>query len=459
MIKKLIIPIVLCSVFSQVSAVESRNVVRLDSALSNEITLYPDKGLINQSFEVLPASNGILLLEGFGYGRREAGFQIEYRKGNKSYRPEKTRWWPGDIKRDNLYGMIVGRGVELIGGGLNVPVQGKLLAYDFGIALVKGTNGREYIVDLSDRNGVRLASRESVFAEKIYADQMMVDFGQQKPDGLLILSYLSSLLGYSSQYQFMQEENGKGWLKQYIVIRNDSDIDFKDAQVWLASGDASEPRVNHTSKAMGLQASVSAMESRGSERVGEVLVTKIAGATSITPNSNLQMMQYQQDDIQFEKRYVLDVRRHGRNYGKQTFELERPNLMLRFKADADLMPGWVQMYDNSRQDLALFSGSAWLPKTIKGDYVVFNVGEALAVRVKRKKVDSMQKGDELHVYWRVIIYNDKKEVVSFRLSDSDRRLLKFDNVKGGQLEGVSVIELKVPASGQKEMTYNAIYGR
>jgi len=452
-IKKLIIPLVLFLSFSQFCAADDRDIVKFDNSLSNEITLYPGKGLVKQTFEALPASDGILLLEGFCYGRREGGFQVEYRNGSKSYRPEKTRWSPGKIDRDSLYGMMVGRGVELIGGGVNVPVPGKLLIYDAGIGLVKGNNGREYIVDLSDANGMRLASREPVLAEKSYADQVFVDFGQQKPEGILMISYISSLLGYSSQYQFRKDENGKGWLKQHIVIRNDSNVDFKDSQVWLVSGDTKAMQTNYGNKR--LNGFASTMEARGSERVGEMLVTQITSMTHITPNSNLQMMQYQQDDIQLEKRYVLDVRRHGRGYG----ELERPNLVLRFKAGEDLVPGWVEMHDTSIEGLTLLSGSTWLPKTIKGDYVSFNVGEALAVRVQRKKVDSGQKGDELHIKWQVIVYNDQKEVVTFRLSDSDRSLLKFDNVKGGQLEGVSVIELKVPARGQKEITYNALYGR
>ena len=457
MIKRYLMPLAVLVSLSHPAMANDPGRLKLDSAISSELTLYPDKALVKQDFKTLPASDGTLVLEGFGRDWRESSFELEYHNGDKRFYPEKLWWRRGGLDRDSLYSKLVGRPVELMGGGINVPVQGELLVYDAGVALVQGNNGRQYVVDWNDAQGVRLASREPVFTGQDYADRMIAEFGDQKPEGKLELSYLTPSLSFSSQYRLTQEANGKGRLERQIIIRNDSTTDYKDAKVRLVAGDTNAMPVAYSRRNAMLDAAAPAAAEYGDERVGEMLVTQLPGTTLIKSHSSLQMTQYKQESIQFEKLYVLDV--HGRSYGGRSPELERPRLVLRFKAGADLPAGRVEMYENSSDGSTILSGGAWLPETIKGDRARLTMGEALAVRVERKKTDSQQRGDELQTRWQTTIYNDQKKPVTFMLNDRDRSLLKLSDVQGGKLEGTSVIQVKIPAGGQKQITYVATYGR
>ncbi len=430
--------------------------LQLDSAVSSEITFYPDKALVKQGFTVLPGTDGSLIIEGFGNDWQENSLELEYVDGNTSTYPEKIWWRRGGLDRDSLYNKLVGKSVELVGGGLNVPVQGELLVYDAGVALVQGNNGRQYVVDWNDSQGFRLAAREPVFTEKDYIARLTADFGQQKPKGALQLSYLTSSLRYSSQYRLTQEKDGKARMERHIILINDSPLSYKGATVRLVSGDISPTPVRYARTA-SLDAANYAAPEQVDERVGEVLVTQLPEPTRLKSHSSLQMTQYKQDNIQFEKLYVLDV--YGRSYGGRAPSLERPRLVLSFKADADLPSGRVDMYERDKDGSTLLSGGAWLPETIKGDRARLTMGEALAVRVERTKLDSQQKADELHIRWQTTIHNDRNEAITFMLTDRDRSLLKLADIQGGKQEGTSTIKVKVPAKGQKKVTFLASYGR
>ncbi|MDD7804673.1 MAG: hypothetical protein PUP46_03710 [Endozoicomonas sp. (ex Botrylloides leachii)] len=454
--KHLLMPLMLILLSHEAVANQSGR-LNLDSAVNSELTLYSDKTLVRQSFDSLPNKEGQLVLEGVGSGWSEASIYMEYRSGNKHFFPEKISWDRSSLDRDTLYSKLVGKAVELMGGGLNVPVQGELLVYNKGMGLVQGSNGRQYVVDLNDAQGVRLAFREPVFNADDYTDRITAYFGKEKPEGRLVLSYLTPSLSYTRYYRLTQDAEGKGNLQQRVLIRNDSLINYKQATIRLVSGNRQLMPVGYANASSLRAAPASVGSEYTDERVGEAVVNQIPGTVTLDRYSTLQLTPYRQAGITFEKRYVLDI--YGRSFGGRSLSLERPKLVLRFKAGADFPAGRVDMYERSADGSIILSGRAQMPETLKGDQAVLSMGKALAVRIQRKQLSSQQRDDSIQHRWQAILYNDQKEAVTVMLSYHDNSLLKLADVEGGKLENTSIIEVKVPAASKRQITYTAIYGR
>ena len=429
----------------------------VEEADSTELTLYLDKALISQFFTDQSLNEGKLTLEGVGKDWLEGSVELKLRQGEQHFSPEKLWFRKGGLSRDSLYSKLVGKSVELIGGGINVPVQGELLVYKEGIALVQGNNGRQYVVDWNDAQGVRLASKAPVFTTGDYADRMVAEFAAVNAQGSLELSYLTSALSYTSHYRLFRDVAGVGELQRQFILHNHSMTSYTNTTVRLVSGQSVNRGVFFNDSGSFRSAMAMPEPQQVNERVGETLVTQLPNVIALKRKSTLQLTHYKQEAIAFDKLYVMDI--YGRSQSSRGGELERPNLVLRFKAGEDLPSGRVEMYERSADGALILSGTAWLNETIKNDYASLAMGEALAVRVKRKKLDSQQRTDVVHSRWETTVYNDRAEDVTFILNDLDQGLLKLSNVEGGDLDGTSQIKVKVPAGGSQQVTYMATHGR
>lgn len=455
MIKKhAFLPLVICLVVPLPVFATTAGRLQIENAQSSEITLYPDKALVKQSFATLPDDKGSLVLEDAGEDWQDNSFSLAYVDGSQRYIPNSIWWRQDRLDRDVIYSKLVGHSVELMGGGINVPVQGELLVYGEGIGLVQGNNGRQYIVDWNDAQGVRMASRETIFAGKDYADRMVAEFGDQKPQGQLELSYLTHSLSYTSYYQLSKEADGQSRLERQLIVKNKSRVDYNNPAIRLVSGNTNGIASNARSM-NGTVALYSAAQK--DERMGELIVTPLAGINKLGGHTSIQLTQYKQEKISLDKRYVLDV--YGRSYNSQPAKLENPRTVLRFKAGTDLPAGRLEFFETNKAGATLLSGGTWLPATVKGDYARLIMGEALTVRVARKKTDNQQKEGQWLTRWEMTVYNDQKIPVKFILNERDRNLLTLSDVQGGQLHGTGTIEVKVPAKGEQKVMYIATYGK
>ena len=454
MINHSLLPLAICLSLSLPVFATTGGRLHIENAQSSEITLYPDKALVKQDFAALPDDEGTLVLEGVEMDWRENGFSLAYVDGDQRYIPNNLWWRKGVLDRDAIYSRLIGHSVELMGGGINVPVQGELLVYGKGIGLVKGSNGRQYIVDWNDPQGVRMASREPVFTGKDYADYMVAEFGDQKPQGQLELSYLTHSLSYDGYYRLTKESDGQTRLERQLILKNKSSTGYKNATVRLVSGNTHGTSVNALSKSNGMVAFYSSKEN--DERVGELIVTSLPDIKKLGAYTNIQLTQYKQEKISLDKRYVLDV--YGRSYDSQPSRLENPRTVLRFKAGSDLPAGRVEFFETNKAGVTLLNGGAWLPATLKGDDARLTLGEALTIKVARKKIDNQQEDGEWRTRWEMTVYNDQKIPVKFILNERDHNLLTLSDVEGGQLQGTSMIEVKVPAKSEQKVTYTATYG-
>ncbi|MGB1272431.1 MAG: DUF4139 domain-containing protein, partial [Endozoicomonas sp.] len=357
---------------------------------------------------------------------QEGSLELGYQDGDRRQVPERV-WWPkGGLGRDLIYRRLVGKTVEVIGGGLNVAVQGALMTYDRGMGLVQGSNGRQYLVDFQDPQGFRMVSRDSSLSRQDYFPFLMADFGQQQVKGTLKLSYLTHSIRFSSYYRLTIESDQRARLELRAIISNHTDADYSNAKVRLVSGNAAGSPGVLRNTAMMEAAAPESQNSMG-RRVGEVLVTSLPDPLLLTPQSSHSVSLHHRENLALEKRYVLTV--YGRSTGSRSANMERPKLTYRFKTEVDLPGGAVNLYEEGPDGVAVISGYGGLPKTTAGDMARLNMGEALAVRVERSWVDTQQKPDNgLQVQWQATVYNDQKEPVTLLLADRDRNLLKISDL-------------------------------
>ncbi|WP_252179832.1 DUF4139 domain-containing protein [Endozoicomonas sp. 4G] len=439
-----------------VMADEQAGRVEVSHANSTRLTLYPDKALVRQQFNVLPGPEGTLVVEGMADDWEDDSLELEYLKDKQGLVPDSLTWHRGGLDRDHLYHRLIGKSVELVGGGLNVPVQGVMLSYDSGMALVQGSNGRQYLVDWNDPQGIRLASREQVFLEKDYQTRLIARFPNLDGTDQLRLSYITPSIRYSSHYRMTLDDSGKARIELTALLNNNTETDYSNADVKLIAGDTGRPDVGYARKMVKMNAA--AMSGQESQRVGEVMVIPLPqDQTKLTPFSWQQMTLYKDDQIALEQYYQLDV--YGRSYSGNSSDLLRPRLHYRFKAERDLPAGKVRILEPAGDGTMIISGNAVIPQTIQGDYAHLAMGEALTVRVERKRLDSQHSEKRLVSRWQTTVFNDSDEAVTVMITDRDQSLIKLEDVKGGTLEQTDSIKVKVPANGKKTVSYASLYTR
>lgn len=429
--------------------------VDVSEASATSLTLYPDKTLVRQQFKVLPGPEGVVIVEGMARDWDETSLELEYVKDNRGTVPVNLSWQRGGLDRESLYRRLVGKSVELMGGGLNVPVQGVMLSYDSGMGLVQGANGRQYLVDWNDPQGIRLASRDTVFLEKDYQARLMAHFSEVENPEALRLSYITPSIRYSSHYRMTLSQSGRARLELNTLLTNNTDTDYSGVDMQLVAGDLGAGS-SYSRKQPMMEAALASSPDQYGQRVGEVLVTKLPESTKLAPHSFQQVSLFKKDELKLEKLYLLDV--YGRSYAGRTPSMERPKLTYRFKVDADLPAGQVRVYEEDKDGSAVISGNTWFPQTTAGDSARLTMGDALAVRVERHRLDNQQREGQTFSRWKATIFNDRDEAITFVLTDRDRTLVKLNEVKGGTLENTSMIRVKVPAQSQQELTYTSIYG-
>lgn len=430
--------------------------LNVNQAQSTIVTLYSDKALISQDFKKQPDEKGNLEISGLPVNRLDGSLNLEYIDGETVQRPEEISWYQGGLDRDNYYRNLVGKTVEVVGGGLNVAIQGKLVSYQQGIGLVEGNNARQYFIDYHDPQGLRMLSRDSADTQGKYLKYLTAKFGKHPASGNLKLSYITPLLSYDSHYRLTLLSENQGRLDLKALLANSSTINFSNAKIRLvAGGEGGVPGYYRKNRMM--EASVVADAGEYGERVGEVLMTTLPEDTVLPANSK-QLLDLFSETLHLEKLYTLDV--YGRSTGGRTSMAERPRLTWKFEAPVDLPPAPVRLYESDTDGSYIIGGNSWLSKTTAGDTAWLTMGEALAVRVERSRIDVEQKSDkELVVKWQATVSNDQKDTITLLLRERDPNLLKLESIKGAILEKPDQIRVEVSAGTQKTIHYTGKYRR
>ena len=435
---------------------------------SSQLSIYSDQTLVEQVFSVKPSEAGQVVLTGIGEHWQQNSIEMELDQNNQWLSPERLTWKRGGLERERLYHSLVGKQVELIGGGLNVSVQGTLVSYDNGLGLVQGINGRQYLIDWSDPQGIRLAAREEAYLAGDFQPSLTAQFANAGEAGTLRLSYITSGLRYSNQYRMTisnKARSGKASsgkttasLELSSLLFNDSAVDYSGASMYLVSGDTGRSTIGRPQNAdvMMMMRSSSSGESTP-ERYSEMLVTAMPEGTSLKPHSMEQVSLYKNQQLSIEKVYQYDF--YGRSFRGGQSQKEKPRLSYFFKAERDLPEGRISIYEETPQGVLLVSGESFVPRTLKSDPVSIPVGQALAVRLQRELVRQEQSHKKMTSHWKIRVENDNETEIKLLLIDKDYSLSAISNIEGAVRENLNTLVVSVPANSEQVVSFESSYSK
>lgn len=447
----------LCVTSASVSGNTPAAQVDINTSGSTSLMIYQDYALVRKSLSVKPDDKGILQIVGMPDEWRYDSLELDYQLASGSLAPRQMGWHLNGLSRDAIYRSMVGKAVELLGGGLNAPMQGTLLFYRSGLGLVQGRDGRQFVVDWDDPQGIRMTGKDSLTNEiqlqsHIYATFEVADL-DKIAEHPLRLSYVTPQLRYSSHYRLTLEEKGKARIELNGLLVNNTDASYNGADIRLVSGDTGRRGTYGRSRQVMMEAAP-AMDV-APERVGEMLVQSVPEGTSLPAHSQQQLSLMRKDPLTLEKIYTLDV--YGRSFTGRNAAMERPRLSYRFKTDTDLPAAVVKLFEETSDGSLIISGDSWMSQTTAGDFAHLTMGEAQAVRVQRTLVDSRQQDKALVSQWNIVLLNDQDEAVTVVLMDRDNGLQKISEIKGATLEGHRSLKVKVPARGKTQIGYHGRY--
>ncbi|WP_153767274.1 hypothetical protein [Endozoicomonas sp. OPT23] len=448
----LIAVVVLSGSMAQAS---STGLVNLKEAQSSQLSIYSNRALVNQVFENSLNDKGQVTLTGISKLWQQNSIEMELNMAGKWQSPDSLTWKQGGLERERLYHSLVGKQVELIGGGLNVSVQGTLISYDGGLGLVQGTNGRQYLIDWSDPQGIRLAAREESYLAGDFQPSLSASFNEASKADSLRLSYITSGLRYSNQYRMTINSNKSARMELTSLLFNDSAIDYSNSSIYLVSGDTGQSSFNNrfAGEVMAMKSSADVMP----ERKGEMLVTAMPSGTTLKPHSMEQVSLYKNDQLKVEKIYQHSF--YGRSYRGGQEQKEKPSLSYRFTAERDFPEGSVRIYNKADSGALLITGESYLPRTIKGDPVVIPVGQALAVRLTKKLLSQKQGYGKMTSDWQITVENDNKEAVKLLLVDGDYSLSDISDIEGAVKESHNTLLVTIPAGSSKTVSFETSYSK
>ena len=442
--------LVMFNVFS-ISYAEKKEVVgnvSLKDAVSMGLVLYHDKGVVRQKFSMRPDANGQVILNGMMNKMEEGSLHVYFQGPEGKVIADQVWWHNNGLNRNSLYGRLVGKPVELVGGGLNASVSGEMLAYDSGIALVQGSNGRQYVVDWMDSQGFRLAAREKLFAESDYSTRVNVLFKTPVIGDDLRVSYATPLLKYTMNYKVTISSDDTMDLVLSAVLINDGPWDFPEVPVELISKNSyttpDEPKI-FMSERFGVENEVI------KKKNGGMLVMPLKVTAPIRVNTSSEILMYAKEKIPVEKRYILNV-------SKKTHSRvpERPKKLYRFRVGSDLPEAKVKVFENDEGRIYL-AGDGLLEQSNRGDMVQFSVGDTLDAWVERKVLRSDREDTTKIDYWQAVVHNNSKKNIVVFLKNTSGNLVRLGGVKGGRLESATSIRVDVVAGKSTTVTYSTSY--
>lgn len=454
MFKRSLLALLLSGVgVAQASDGTTEGKLNVNQAKSTVVTLFTDKALISQNFDIRPDETGRLEIAGLSINQLDGSLNLEYIDGETIHRPEQVLWYQGGLDRENYYRSLVGKEVEVFGGGLNTAIVGTLVSYQQGIGLVEGSNHRQYFIDYHDPQGLRILSLEPLQGQDKSLNYLIANFGQQSANGALRLSYITPLLNYDSHYRLTLLSDHQGRLELKALLANSSGTHFNDARIRLVSGgEGGVP--GFFLKTRRPEVSMADAVEYG-ERVGEVLLTTLPEDTALLAHSK-QLLDLFSKTVHLEKLYTLEI--YGRSTGGRASMTLRPRLTWLFAAPLDLSPALVRTYESDPDGGYVISGHSRLAKTTVGDTARITMDEALAVRVEFSRLDAEQKGlKELLVKWQATVFNDQQENITLLLTERDSNLLRLESVTGGILEEPDQIRVEVAAGAKTAIEFTARY--
>ncbi|WP_245754026.1 DUF4139 domain-containing protein [Aquisalimonas asiatica] len=358
------------------------------------------------------------------------------------------------LSRDALLDASVGEEVRLVHRD-GESQRGRLLAVSGGTPVVELDDG----IELLDQGNPWRIAPDALPEGLADAPVLQLDLSSDMPGRQwLDLGYLVDGLAWRLDYVMtIAPEADTMALHAWATLRNDTDVDFRDADVHLVAGasDAQRPRLETLATRTAGDAIGDA-----SEAVADQQRFRLEGPITLEAGDRRQLRFLQVDSVPVEREYR--VRSHvplgsqGRAQRRpvaihMAFENREPEL------GRPLPAGSVRVYQRDDTGSAVYAGDETLDPTPVGEQVELRPGTAFDLTAERRQTDYRRLDERTEEQaWRITLRN---------AGESERRIVVEETLPGEwtMLEesaehrrpdaGQARWEVDVPAEDKVELEY------
>lgn len=214
----------------------------------------------------------------------------------------------------------------------------------------------------------------------------------------LELAYLTNGLSWKTDYIADIKSKNTLSLNGWITLKNESGIDYKNAQVQVIAGNINQinppamPRpmmMMARAKMMNDGAGMAEMAAPVRESMADYYLYNLPVKTTINSNQTKQVSLFTKNEVKFEREYKLVSPLYlGLGLNESEFEKQNPNVMIKIenKATSNLglpMPqGILRFYENDAKGNMQFIGESNVSQSAIGEEWNLNTGKSFDIYAK-----------------------------------------------------------------------------
>lgn len=358
------------------------------------------------------------------------------------------------LSRDTLLEASVGQDVRLVRGD-GESRRGRLLTVAGGTPVVELDDGIELI---DDGNPWRIAL-DALPPGLAGAPVLQLDLSSDMPGRQwLDLGYLAEGLAWRLDYVLtIAPEADTMELHAWATLRNDTDVDFRDADVRLVAGasDAQQPRL----ETLATRTSGDDIGDQG-EAVADQQRFRLERPVTLAAGDRRQLRFLQADGIPVEREYRVGSQV---GLGSQSRTQRRPvAIQMAFDNDESVLgrplpAGAVRIYQDDADGHAVYTGEERLGATPVGERAELRPGNAFDLTAERRQTDYRRLDDNTEEQaWRVTLRNagDSERTVTVEESLPGEWTMLDESAGHSRPDaGRARWEVDVPAEGEAVLEY------
>ena len=413
----------------------------LSIAKSTNLTIYPDQGLIDQTFSVrLPSGQNDITfpVDPDFWGLSTLGLTATG-SGGLNDSATSTSWSHASDSIENLLPYLIGKSITISIPRSNLAIKGRLISWKNKVGFLQGADGQVTMFHWQPSllinthfSSSEIKSFQNMIVDK---NELSANFNLTTPANALHLNYVNNGLSLQNNYRVvLNPEHAKLQLSLKNTVTNNSTTSYPNADIILASS-------NNSNKFMGNRKGLAMMAGYEADSDSNAVSTRkwntqfisVKGKHNIEANSSTSLNALTLSNIPVNTSYTYSF------YGEHAISsssVEHPQSLISFKAPQDLPSGDVQIYTPYNKSLLLV-GSSQIQHSAKNALVTMHAGKAYTIDIYRKRMNVQQQGKEVGVKWKFTLVNHKKSPSTVKILDQSSSLVEINSnspVKGHKVK-------------------------
>jgi hypothetical protein len=423
-------------------------ILQMKDVTQTNIDIYPRKTYITQRFNCNINDQGNVKLDFNVYELSYAELQIFFDNGTDLISANQINYTYEELGNDLLFRNWIGKPVDILGGGLAATVSGTLIKYENKKAFVKGVNGRFYLVNFNDPQGVRIfLKRDSDNDMYYYKHIITAKFANLKnQQGTLVVKYKTRKISADVYYSLYKKNANNIDLDLRAQIKNNSSVKFHNPEISIFKD-------NHLLTILNKKNT----EDTFSNKIFNNPTTKVEdNSLKILKDKNIHDILIKNcKEINFDEVYIVDMSNSNLNK-KESLTVNRSYLL---NSDEIFLNAKV-VINTTKEELSidnLDSKYLFYNKHTNKKYIAIdkdkNITIQNSINTQRNK-DNTDVFESEKTFWNVFIQNKYDKPINLYLIYNNEYII--EDISFSKATENNWITAKIPANTNKKIQYSKI---